>query len=160
MDFGLSTKLNTCDKPHHAQHISRLVNLRLVWCMCLICVLSVSTCVYLFLPVFTCIYLYLPLPTCVLPVSICVYVCLTCIYLCLTCIYLCLTCVLHNLPVSTSVYLCPPVSTCVLPVSCHTVGPLVLYKGITPALMRSFPANGALWLAYSVSKPHFDSLLS
>ena len=119
--------------------------------------LLVSTCVYLCprLPVFTCVYLCPP-------VSACVYLCLpvfTSVYLCppvSTCVYLCLL-------VSTCVHLCLPVSTCVylcLPVSYPTVGLLVLYKGITPALIRSLPANGALWLAYSVSKPHFDSLLN
>jgi solute carrier family 25 ornithine transporter 2/15 len=33
-----------------------------------------------------------------------------------------------------------------------------LYKGLTPAMLRSFPANGALWLAYDTSKHFFDEL--
>ena len=144
--------------------------------------LPVSICVYL---CFTCIYLCSPVSYLYLSVSTCVHQCpsmSTCVHLCpsmsicvhpcpsvFICVHLCppvSTCV-HPCPsVFIHVHLCSSVSTCVhlclhvLPVSCHTVGPLVLYKGITPALIRSIPANGALWLGYNVSKPHFDSLLS
>lgn len=39
-----------------------------------------------------------------------------------------------------------------------TEGPLALYKGITPVLLRAFPANAACFLGFEMSKKFLNYL--
>ena len=45
-----------------------------------------------------------------------------------------------------------PVSSLVSKMMCNVGGRRTLYAGLTPTLIRAFPANAAQWLAWELSR--------